>query len=115
MDRCDTRLKHSAKTIREICDKLVPDIGSLIKDDRLYAEAMAKILTPAFLEEWCPTEWFEADVVKMIDAAEAAAGDARKKVDFPMYCEIKDCLVKLRLLPEGRTRFLKEVKSLALM
>jgi len=39
--------------MRKACDKLVPGISRMIKDNSRYVEVMAKILTPS-LVEWDP-------------------------------------------------------------
>jgi RNA processing factor Prp31 len=52
--RCDVLIKHYRKTLHEMCDPILPDIGGIVKDDILYAEVMAKILTPRLAQEWNP-------------------------------------------------------------
>uniref|UniRef100_A0A0E0BQT1 Uncharacterized protein n=1 Tax=Oryza glumipatula TaxID=40148 RepID=A0A0E0BQT1_9ORYZ len=64
--------------LREQCDKLVPGIGTIIKDHAKYANVMVMILTPQMM---C----FPADVVRKIEEADAAADDAREKVDCSLY------------------------------
>ncbi|XP_044409016.1 uncharacterized protein [Triticum aestivum] len=113
LDRCDAILKHAAKTVRETCDKLVPDIGRIIEDDKLYAEVMAKILTPIAVIEWHPSiKRLPVDVVQKIEAADTAADDAREQVDYDMFCLINECLRILKLYPGWIKELLQKIKRL---
>lgn len=90
LDRCDAILEHATKVVRETCEKLVPDISQFIEDHKIYAEVMAKILTPIAVEEWQPSiKLLLEDVVEKIMAADAVAEAARAKVDSDMFCLIK--------------------------
>lgn len=54
--RADVLLNAYGKMLREQCDKLVPGIGTIIKDHAKYANVMVKILTPQMMVKWLPSK-----------------------------------------------------------
>uniref|UniRef100_A0A0E0J8E9 Uncharacterized protein n=1 Tax=Oryza nivara TaxID=4536 RepID=A0A0E0J8E9_ORYNI len=103
--RADVLLNAYGKMLREQCDKLVPGIGTIIKDHAKYANVMVMILTPQMM---C----FPADVVRKIEEADAAADDAREKVDCSLYYSINRKADKLEELSRLKAGALRKLKSL---
>lgn len=106
--------------MRKACVKLelVPGISGMIKDYFRYFEVMAKILSPGLVdEEWDSSKWttagepwFTPDQMQKIDAA---AGDARKKVegDHKLAAMIKESLLDYRCFSKSKEECLQKLRS----
>ncbi|CAL4952107.1 unnamed protein product [Urochloa decumbens] len=113
LHRCDVLLEHYRKKLPEICDPFVPGIRKIVKDDTLYAEVIAKILTPGLAQDWNPFERLSDDVVEKIKVIDAAAGISRKVIDEDLYCLIYGLARDVRNFPGYRTDLIQTLKSLA--
>ncbi|CAO2181235.1 unnamed protein product [Urochloa humidicola] len=113
LHRCDVLLKDYKERLPEICDPFVPGIDKLVKDDTLYAEVMAKILTPGLAKDWNPFERLSDDVVEKIKVIDAAAKISRKAIDEDLYCLIYGLARDIRNFPRYRTNLIQKLKSLA--
>ncbi|TVU22903.1 hypothetical protein EJB05_32624, partial [Eragrostis curvula] len=85
--RCHTTLRTNGKDLREACKQYVSGVSHLIKNDKLCADVMAKILTPVLEPDWDFTEKFQDEMVLKLKAADAAAAaeDARNEVGYQMH------------------------------
>ncbi|TVU22881.1 hypothetical protein EJB05_32602, partial [Eragrostis curvula] len=86
--RCHPTLRTNGKDLREACEQYVSGVSHLIKNDKLYADVMDKILTLGLEPDWDFAEKFQDEMVlklKAADAAAAAAEDARNEVGYQMH------------------------------